>query len=534
MKANIFIEDVSRPYVYFDPATYRVTEDAGSVELVVRLSDAVAGTVTVDYQTLDLTAKCGLDYAERSGWLVFEPGSRQTTIKVDILPDLLLEPDEQFQVELFNAVGANIGLPDLPMATYYVAPGGEDRAPGTLSDPWATLQKAMATVAPGDVVHLRGGEYRVAVSDPPVRTQVSGTLELPIVFRAHPGEVPVLCGGYPTIGDANWDGVQVRGHGHWVFDGLTVQGFHSGMRVFGPSHHVVCRNCELKFNSEAGFNSVGSMAANAAQGGDYLLVEDNVICWNGFRDDGSPAVRQYEGFGSGVTLNARGVPYWHDQHGGFHSVIMRNTIYHNYDGTGGDLDADDDHTDGNGIIVDLGGNFPPLLIENNLVFDNGGRGIHPHASSNIWIVGNTLYQNNWDSKMLNAPQTQCEIGGYPKGALVVDNVHVINNIVCGRPGAQLTFFPEVLNLDVRNNCFFGTPYREAHSPYGTGCVQADPLFMRASVDPLLADFRLQAGSPCRDAGAVPPEGAQRDDHTGMPRPQGTGYDMGAWETRSDD
>ena len=71
-------------------------------------------------------------------------------------------------------------------ATYIVAPppAGDDSNPGTLAEPWATLQHAADTVQPGDVVQVRTGQYAGA------QLTTSGTAALPIVVQAFPGETP--------------------------------------------------------------------------------------------------------------------------------------------------------------------------------------------------------------------------------------------------------------------------------------------------------------------------------------------------------
>ena len=59
---------------------------------------------------------------------------------------------------------------------------------------------------------------------------------------------------------------------------------------------------------------------------------------------------------------------------------------------------------------------------------------------------------------------------------------------------------------------------------GTGNIVGDPLF----VDEATGDFRLQSGSPCINTGTG--DGAPSADILGVPRPQGLGFDMGAYET----
>ena len=43
--------------------------------------------------------------------------------------------------------------------TYYVATDGSDSDPGTESQPWATLQHAVDTIAAGDTIIVKSGTY---------------------------------------------------------------------------------------------------------------------------------------------------------------------------------------------------------------------------------------------------------------------------------------------------------------------------------------------------------------------------------------
>jgi parallel beta-helix repeat protein len=81
---------------------------------------------------------------------------------------------------------------------------------------------------------------------------------------------------------------------------------------------------------------------------------------------------------------------WYDQEPGFHNVIRGNLIYDNMNEVGV-------HSDGNGIIIDNSGdNPPPTLIENNIVFDNGGKGIQVYSAGNVTIRNNSCYHNSKD------------------------------------------------------------------------------------------------------------------------------------------
>ena len=70
----------------------------------VRLDASNAQEVTVDYETVEGTAKAGEDFEAQSGTLVFAPGDLVLDIEVPIVVDEGLEPDEQFTVVLSNPV----------------------------------------------------------------------------------------------------------------------------------------------------------------------------------------------------------------------------------------------------------------------------------------------------------------------------------------------------------------------------------------------------------------------------------------------
>jgi hypothetical protein len=65
--------------------------------------------VTVEYRTVDGSARAGQDYVTTNGLLVFNPGETSKTIEVVVTADVPPELEEDFFVELTNPVNAFLG-----------------------------------------------------------------------------------------------------------------------------------------------------------------------------------------------------------------------------------------------------------------------------------------------------------------------------------------------------------------------------------------------------------------------------------------
>ena len=87
------------------------TDGTFNLRLRVNLESASAETVTVDYTTVDGTAKQPGDYTQTSGTLTFAPGQTSKPINVPVQGDLLDEIDERFNVTLGNPTNALIADP---------------------------------------------------------------------------------------------------------------------------------------------------------------------------------------------------------------------------------------------------------------------------------------------------------------------------------------------------------------------------------------------------------------------------------------
>ncbi len=84
-------------------------EGAGSVDVMVNLSNPAASDVHVDFTTNDGTAMAGSDYTALSGTVTFPAGSTSESVTISLLDDALLEGDEVFSVNLSNPTNASLG-----------------------------------------------------------------------------------------------------------------------------------------------------------------------------------------------------------------------------------------------------------------------------------------------------------------------------------------------------------------------------------------------------------------------------------------
>ena len=109
-------------------------------------------------------------------------------------------------------------------ATYYVDQQhsqAADSNPGTISQPWKTVQKAFNTMSAGDTTRVKAGNY----SSASVTASKSGTKGGHIVLQAAPGELATLGpvkvdGSYITV-----EGFQITNFPGWPTGLVQVTSF---------------------------------------------------------------------------------------------------------------------------------------------------------------------------------------------------------------------------------------------------------------------------------------------------------------------
>jgi hypothetical protein len=533
--------------------------------------------------------------------------------------------------------------------TYYVAPNGSDDNDGSLQNPWKTIQKAADAVQAGDTVYVRGGVYRDRVT-----LNSSGTPDARIIFRAYPGEQPIIDGSKPTgewthysgeiyrasvdcnvhpviIDDTlldsagsvsemvegtyfqsgntlyvwcpgggspesrvvgiikkfeGWEGYSefplfyIRGS-YVILSGFIIR-HSSGYGIFldkssddSPNSHVRIENCEVKFIrhhgiilSEARDSEVigckvhhGCLsnwprgAADWGMGISYLSGENGKIINN------TVYLNNGEGIG---TFGKRGGGY----HGTNKIEIRNNVVYDNWSvniwldhPTGAVVDGNFVYSSGNqpqiyeqkstprGIACaeerDFGspGDLRDGVITNNVVINcrSGFRFWYDSrapagAGLKNFLVANNTFVNNTKGDI---DKDQISIDrGYHSGSVFRNNIIYQTDdrvlYVGGNyNGTDDTVFDHNVWYHPSNNNVFlwgGTTYDfagwQAATGHGTESLWANPLFIDDTGFEL-ANYKIEAESPCRDEGIELQN--VTSDFWGTLRPQGSGYDIGAFE-----
>jgi parallel beta-helix repeat protein len=416
---------------------------------------------------------------------------------------------------------------------YYVSPNGDDNNNGlTVANAFKTIEAATYIVSPGDTILIKAGVYTKTYPESLiVFLTVSGTANNPITIRNFPGENPVL-----QMNGSNWGAIKLNGCDYIIIDGLTIIGNNdnitlqyaqsqqaitgnpatagSGIMIdsqynneINKPHHIIVRNCKV---SKCGGGGIYTYNA------DYITIENNTVfecAW--YTPYGNSGISMYQNWNS-------------DNSTAIKNFITGNTCYRNENFI--PWFVTNSILDGNGIIIDdnrntqnnstLGIYTGKTYIANNLVFDNGGRGIHCYESDNVIIANNTCYKNCQSPAVKSGEFT----------AYDASNITYINNIAAPDTGVPPTDKDNntTSNITAMHNLF--TANSTLANPQGTNTIIGNAAFVNPSINAAIADFHLLQSSAAINNGTA--TNAPIKDKDGFIRLSNNLVDIGCYEYQS--
>jgi hypothetical protein len=332
--------------------------------------------------------------------------------------------------------------------TYYVDPTGNDSAPGTQATPWASLTKAINSLAAGDTVIFNTGVYALDHAQTYVLGPSGSDVNHKTTYKAALGARPIF-----TDSDGTPPNIVLRSYMHvegiWFIGSWNTAGIDAFGKGEGTNPNFVLSG---PLNDVIGNTFVGY--GNVCCGGDYLFFQGNRSVRTGDGDlghglylsghDGLTAQEDNHAivdnnifvgqevanpfFGTvpgapPTYLMGLGIQVWHTHH---NAILTRNFVAHHIANT---IEWD--------RSLDL--NTRTELVANNFWYENGAQNDvegYPHG---FWIAKNAWYINN-----LGGPRGG--LASFDTQTTAVGNTILTNAFTQGSINHLIPFAPETRGL----------------------------------------------------------------------------------------
>ncbi len=458
--------------------------------------------------------------------------------------------------ESSNNIGNNLSTAEAGNV-FYVSPTGNDSNLGTETQPWATPGYGSKQLQAGDTLIIKDGVYIMdTYYEDMITPLVSGTSTSWITIKGEDGKKPVLCGK-----DNLFSAIDISGKSYILIENLEITSyngmpFRGGIEAAGsPISHVEIKNLYIHHIDEFGINIADV---------DYLEILNCIIEYCGFGSVGGPSATDggwRNVLISGCSLSYSGHYYQggdgsnrpYDRPDGFGiepsagPVVIVNTKAEHNRGDGLDSKAENTHIS-NCIVANNNCDGIKLWgtgskIENCLIYGrgDGNTDVTPWApivigtetpNSNFQIINVTVDDFVGNNYLMHVQYDN----------ITPINLTVKNTIFSGRgPGNSPIYIDDSVNFTLENNLFYmpnseyvlaiaDTTYESTQiEQLGLGNKYGDPLFIQPAFG-TTGNYHLQDESPAIDNGTS--TGAPGIDLDYIARPQGSGFDRGAYESIS--
>jgi len=399
--------------------------------------------------------------------------------------------------------------------TYYIdTANGNDNNDGSYNTPWRTITFAKNAVSSGDTIIVRPGDYS---SEGTISLTNGGAAGNMITIKSEPRRQAV-------IAKLNINAPYIRIEAFEITN--DIDGREGGGIIINSDNIEIIDNY-IHHIWYMGISSPGSNNVYIADNYMYHVGFGMVIDGNDWIVENNEIERLFQS----VPIAQGGSDADFSRFFGRNHIIRNNYFHGNVQSEIGDAHTDCFQTynvggsfahnitieknrcEGffiQGVIARTSttGYLTDIKIRNNIFAGNGNNawGVMGQNLEDVVIVNNVISNIRWYGVGLNDAS---------------DNAVIMNNIFYNIAGE--VYYSQGANLNGDYNIIYGggsTPHIGAHDLVGV-----NPLF----VNPAIFDFRLQSNSPAINAGINTSIYGVIEDIVGTFRPQGAGYDIGAYE-----
>ncbi|NOH01896.1 MAG: DUF1565 domain-containing protein [Chloroflexi bacterium] len=514
--------------------------------MIAQTSTAKALYAFADQLTETLTAT-STDVVTETATITPEPSATSTTETASVTPEPSATPT-------LSPTPADMQMTDTPIPTgtdaveksssvaaidapgiFYVSPNGNDGGSGAQTDPWRTIQHAANTVLPGSTVIVLEGVYlervrisRSGASDARIIYSAQGTVEMQgFTVNAH----FITIRGFnitntPNDSTDGW-GIWLKGRNCVIENNYIYNATRGGILLFvTPGKERSTRNCVVRNNRlyRNGFVGIEIRGRkNRVEGNEIWGTIQRHPKWTNPPSWADADGIRFHGSGHRIRRNyihdiVYGIPENPNPHidcfqtfsdGSYHeaasNVIIEQNLCEN-------VQAQSPMEVGKAFMIE---NANTLTIRNNIL--RAYRVLQAINSSNLRIVNNT-FTNKLGLSTINSP-SMITLKNTPYS--------IIKNNIFYDPLNKVIHFADTISkqgIEIGDNNIYRSDGRLVRGKKYPGDLwNVNPLF----VDAAAGDFRLQAGSRLIDKGAILT--IVKSDYAGTARPQGSGYEIGAYE-----
>lgn len=316
----------------------------------------------------------------------------------------------------------NLFLEVTPTGTrkVYVSTTGSDANDGSEASPFLSINQALASAQPGDMILVSSGTYGYTQAANKTATRYEWISILPVDENA---DVKVTVSGttdnFFNIISSCYIGI----FGLEVYstqENANTNG--SGISIYGNSHHIRVWNCHIHDFPGGGINCFDV-------GGSHDMLD---LSFNTIHGTSKYSSSNTSGISIYAPRDLTNGAVWL---GGYAYRIVGNYIYDvecTVPFTPGGYDM---ITDGNGVSLDLiydtYSYTKPILVESNIIVGCGARAVHAYGTVNVDMLYNTAIGNlRTDSPAINGdPELDSEQGSVSQTTAQAASVRIIGNVI---------------------------------------------------------------------------------------------------------